>query len=88
MVNKKAGYIIAVIGLLILAVGLVNEARDFVQNTLKLNLQNIPDIAIIVAGVIIIAVGAFLATKSSSHDSRHREIPIYKGKHVVGYRRH
>ncbi len=88
--NKIIGYIIAIAGLCVLAIGLVNEARTFVQTSLKLNLSQINDISLIIVGIIVVAVGIFIVLKSRSSGSRRKgaEVPIYQGKNIVGYRRH
>ena len=85
--NKLIGYIIAVVGLLVIAVSMFN-------------LFSIPGIAeikpvfITLAGVIIVIVGVFLTFGKetfSREKQAEKEVPIYAGtgKHrkIVGYKR-
>ena len=84
------GYIIAIIGLALLAIGLVNEIRNFVADALKINISQTNDVGFIIAGLIIIIIGIYLVLKSPNLKtfSKHKEVPIYHGNKIVGYRRH
>ena len=86
---KITGYIIAIIGLAILATGLINEVRDFITTNLKINIAQIGEINLIITGAIIIAIGIFLVFKSQKYGKgKVAEVPIYRGNQIVGYRRH
>ena len=88
--KKFIGYIIAIIGIIILATGVINEARTFVEASLKLKLDQINDITLIITGTIIVIIGLFIIYKSPYARSRRKgiEVPIYHGRNIVGYRRH
>lgn len=83
---KILGYIIAIIGIAVLATGSINEIKTFVTTSLKINLEQIGDINLIIAGVVLAVVGIFLVVKSPK-GRKTVELPIYHGKNVVGYRR-
>ena len=86
---KAIGYILAIIGIVLFAIGMVAEARTFVSATLNLNISNINDLIFIIAGAALILIGLFLAVKSKGRGKyRSAEVPIYQGKNIVGYRRH
>lgn len=79
--KKVIGIVVSVIGLLALALTVKP-----VKEAIKLPSQ-ISDIYLIVGGLIIIAVGLVLI-KTPSFERQAPEVPIYKGKKIVGYRRH
>lgn len=87
---KILGYIIAIIGIIILATGVIDEAKTFVETSLKLKLDQINDITIIIAGIIVVLIGIFIIYKSPYLRPRRKgiEVPIYHGRNIVGYRRH
>ncbi|MBT4135522.1 hypothetical protein HOD75_03430 [archaeon] len=79
MVNKAVGYIISAIGLIAIALSIEDIAK-IVQITLPFpaNYLLYPGIALVVGGIVI------TITKGSSRQAK--EVPIYKGKKIVGYR--
>lgn len=85
--SKVLGYIIALVGLAGLSAATIAEAQNFFRKILPF-LAGVNDTILMIISIVVIVVGIFLVTRSSegSYD-RGRELPIYRGKHVVGYRR-
>jgi hypothetical protein len=82
--KKIIGYTIAIIGLAGLLASLSPETLAQIPQ-----LSKIPSLTLTIASVIIVAIGIFLVYSSNkSGTKKERELPIYKGKDVVGYRRH
>ncbi len=75
------GYVLAGLGLVLLAVSFMNFAIP--------GLDSVPDMYILGAGVVLILAGVYVVYSSQrGHKSKgKREIPIYEGRQVVGYRR-
>ena len=79
--KKSRGYLIILLGIIIVALSF-KETRDFISLTLP---AGINDYYVLIAGVIVIVLGAVF---SRSHMSKQvSEVPIYHGKNVVGFRR-
>jgi hypothetical protein len=79
MTSKIFGYIIALVGLVGLANSIIPEVGILPQQFTG----TIP----MIASLVITLVGIVLIMKGSS-GKRTREVPIYEGKEVIGYRRH
>ncbi|MBX4196237.1 hypothetical protein KW805_01475 [Candidatus Pacearchaeota archaeon] len=77
--DKKIGYILLVVGALI-----VVSTLDFVKKTIHLNL-GLSDWMVALIGGIIFIIGAYSVGGGRSKQSQ--EVPIYHGKNIVGYRR-
>jgi len=84
MVTKILGYILALIGIIALAAGMVPQIKE----QLTFLPAEITTTILIVAGVILVLVGLFFVMRSGGRRSRGGEVPIYHGKNVVGYRRY
>ena len=80
MANKILGYILAGAGLLAFLLS-YPKIRAFLGLTIPANFK---DIYLMIIGVVLLLVGAFLAFKKSANEVK--EVPIYKGKEIVGYR--
>jgi len=80
MATKFIGYIIAFIGL----VG-IGISTPKIYASLSF-LSVIQSKYFLIVGVILVGVGVILASSSSSNKSKGKEVPIYKGKEIVGYR--
>jgi len=80
MVNKAIGYLLSVIGLISIAFSLDNVAK-IAKITLPFpsNYLLYPGIALVLGGIIINLM------QGSSKQAK--EVPIYKGKKIIGYRR-
>lgn len=83
--KKIGGYIISLIGFLVLASGIsqINEkAVEFLPF-----LKGIQTLYLIIAGIVLIVIGLIVVKSSPSEGKQAEEVPIYRGKRVVGYRR-
>ena len=82
MNSKILGYIITTMGLVIFVISF-----QTVQTVLKLKIPAglSTDILTIIA-IAVLAVGLFFVVKTSS-SGKIKEVPIYHGKDIVGFRR-
>lgn len=80
--NKLIPYGIAVLGL----IGIIISGEKIHPNLPILNL--LPRSAVLIAGVILVGIGVILMMSKKGGKSRQieKEVPIYKGKKIVGYR--
>ncbi|HLC31339.1 MAG TPA: LPXTG cell wall anchor domain-containing protein [Candidatus Nanoarchaeia archaeon] len=83
MVKKILGYILAVAGLASIALTL-EPVKKLIKFPLPPQLSNQ---ILIIAGIILLALGVFLSYKKGNGSKQAAEVPIYQGKNVVGYRR-
>ncbi len=74
------GYIIAVVGVVIVAIGVLDPLKA------AFGLESIKSFYIMIAGLIIAVLGIIPILKSDS-GQKVTEVPIYHGKDVVGFRR-
>lgn len=81
--HKSIGYVLAILGLIGIAASTFGSAS--LQDTIGLD-NKIADTTVLIAGVILVAIGILFVVKGSS-SSKITEVPIYKGKEIVGYRR-
>jgi len=80
IMKKVVGYVISVIGVLALALN-VKPVKE------KISLPAfLTDANLVIGGLVLIAIG-ILIIKMYSSSSAPAEVPIYKGKKIVGYRR-
>ena len=82
---KVIGFVSVIVGLVLVAVSKVA--------ILSGKLSFLPEVILnysIYIGVVCILVGIviFIITRNSSGSSVGKEVPIYHGKKIVGYRRH
>ena len=80
--KKLIGYIISIVGIIIIALGVLPKFRTsfaFIPSGIK-------DLYIMLIGLIIVVVGIVLISLSGS-SQKVSEVPIYHGKDVVGFRR-
>ncbi|MFA5258782.1 MAG: hypothetical protein WC979_06360 [Candidatus Pacearchaeota archaeon] len=77
---KLFAYAAAIIGLIGIAISTpkVYAALSF--------LSVIESKYFLIVGVILVGVGVILVSSSGSGKSKGKEVPIYKGKEVIGYR--
>jgi len=82
MVKKILGYILALVGILAMASTSFNKIRE---------MASIPEAVttsmLLIGGGILVAIGILLLYKTSSKKGM-KEVPIYKGGQIVGYRQH
>lgn len=85
MANKVLGYVIAVIGILVLAL-----SYPAFRNPLGITSLGIADSIAMIAGLVIAVIGIFISYNKSS-GKQAEEVPIYegegKGRRIVGYRK-
>jgi len=77
---KLFAYAAAIIGLIGIAISLPK-----VYSSLSF-LSVIESKYFLIVGVILVGVGIILISSSGSSKSKGKEVPIYKGKEVIGYR--
>ena len=80
MANKTLGYILAGVGLIVFFLSYPG-IRALIGLTIPANFS---DVYLMIIGVILILVGAFIIFKGTGKEVR--EVPIYQGKEIVGYR--
>lgn len=85
--NKITGYVIAIIGLIGIAAWSTSDIRAFIENLIKIKLP--ADNPLLIASIVIIIIGIFLVIKSGRFRSGRKspEVPIYRGRNLVGFRR-
>ncbi len=83
--GKLLGYILAGLGLVGIALGsetgLSLVPLSFIQN-INPNFILYPGVVLTVLGIVILIINSNKSGKTP------KEVPIYKGKEIVGYRRH
>jgi len=79
MTNKTIGYVLAGVGIIVFLLS-YSGIRALIGLTIPANFS---DLYLMIIGVVLVLVGAFLAFKKSEEV---REVPIYEGKKIVGYR--
>ena len=84
MANRILGYIIAIIGVIAVAAGVLPQIKEI----LTFLPATVTATTLLIGGAIIAVIGILLILKSGNRGKQAREIPIYHGKNVVGYRRH
>ncbi|MBS3072412.1 hypothetical protein J4477_01095 [Candidatus Pacearchaeota archaeon] len=82
--NKIPGYILIVLGIIVLLAG-VKPTNVYFQSVIPF-LSSINYIIIIVIGAVILIAGVFLL-RNAPRGRQSPEVPIYQGKSIVGYRR-
>lgn len=80
--KKIIGYLIAVLGIIGIAAYSIPQFKAVLGIPSSIN-----DTTLLIASLIIAAIGVFLSLKGN-RTRAHSEVPIFHGKHVVGYRRH
>tara|TARA_Y100000310_G_scaffold249355_1_gene255407 strand:- start:1811 stop:2065 length:255 start_codon:yes stop_codon:yes gene_type:complete len=81
---KALGYFVSLIGVLVLATS-VPPVKKFVISFLP-SLSGVHNFVIIGLGVLILVIGVVMLRRSVG-SGKVKELPIYHGKDVVGYRR-
>lgn len=101
--KKVVGYAIAIIGLILLVVGLGYLSLDKISNPLsnssnytnatigsselKESVSKVPQYIFTIVGAGLILVGVLLLYRNPKKTKKHQEVPIYSGNQVIGYRR-
>ena len=81
--NRSLGYVISLIGILIVVLGIkpVNESFNLAF------LEGVSGNVLLVIGIVIAAIGVFILRSSPGRIKQSKEVPIFHGKEVVGFRR-
>jgi hypothetical protein len=91
--KKILGYILAVIGLIGVAIWAIPQLgtafQTFYQNASGSEDATFNLTIILIAGAALAVLGLLIIMKGGRGRSRQApEVPIYRGKEIVGYRRH
>jgi len=79
--NKSIGYVLIAVGFIVFLLSFPQ-----VSNAVKLPIPaGITSNIIMIIGIVVLAIGAFFVSKSGN--GKVKEVPIYHGKEVVGFRR-
>lgn len=78
--KKTIGYILMIAGVLAFL-----ASYPSIRALLKITSLGISDLWLMIAGLVILLIGAFLGFKGSGKQAA--EVPIYHGDKIVGYRR-
>ena len=82
--KKVAGYVVSIVGLVVMALGL---GMFKIDNGF---LGSVPESYVIGAGIVLIAGGVVMSLTSERAGGKskqvQKEVPIYRGKEIVGYR--
>jgi len=77
--NKLIGYVLAVLGLLVVVLSL---------NSTKIKmLESVKPAYIMIVGIVLVILGVVLVISKGKETQAEEEVPIYKGKKIVGYRK-
>lgn len=83
--NKAVGIILALVGILGIAITSIPELKPMLPFSIPADLS---DNTIFYASIVIALAGLFLLVKKRGFRGKQAaEVPIYHGKNVVGYRR-
>ncbi len=83
--KKIIGYIISIIGLAGLFSSFMPELKSAIFGKIAF-MASLSDTILLVISLLLIVAGIFLIIKSPSKEKA-SEVPIYRGKDVVGFRR-
>ncbi|MFA4953174.1 MAG: hypothetical protein WC584_03055 [Candidatus Pacearchaeota archaeon] len=83
--KKIGGYIFVLLGLIVLASGI--KGFEIILKFLPF-LSGINKTYSMIAGLVLVVVGIILLMSSGRRSGKQlEEVPIYRGKNIVGYRR-
>ncbi len=90
MINKALGYVIAIIGIIGLSASLFPEAKDYLSKSLGISMSQVSNTYLLIGSVVIILIGVFIVLKSGKKGAMQilKEVPIFHGNKIIGYRRH
>lgn len=78
---KILGYILALVGIVGIAAYTIPQVKDAIP------LPEIGDTILLVVSLALAVVGIFFIVRTGGGRRQASEVPIYRGKRVVGYRR-
>ena len=80
--GKILGYVLSLIGILGVVIYTFPEVAAYTGIP-----TNFIDLTFLIVSVVVVLIGVFLAAKSGS-GKQQKEVPIYRGNKIVGYRQH
>jgi multisubunit Na+/H+ antiporter MnhB subunit len=83
--KRSVGYVLVVLGLVILALG-VKPVHDSLVGSVPV-LDSVDPIVLLGIGVVLLVIGILIMRKSGGSRRQAPEVPIYEGEDVVGFRR-
>jgi len=81
MAKKILGYILSFVGI----ISIIASIPQF-SGFIKLPIQINPDMLLVI-GLVVFILGIFILIKGKE-SRKSKEVPIFHGKEIVGYRRH
>ncbi len=83
MIRKTLGIVLSILGI----VGVAAYSIPSVKSAIPY-ITSISDTILVSVSVILLLIGLFITVKFGKGSGKQpREVPIYHGKHIVGYRR-
>jgi len=84
MIRKTLGIVLSVLGI----VGVAAYSIPSIKSAIPY-ITPVPDTILVVVSVVLLLIGLFIIVKfGGSSRKQPKEVPIYHGKNIVGYRRH
>ncbi|MEI6058661.1 MAG: hypothetical protein WCP89_02720 [archaeon] len=84
--KKVIGYVLSGVGLFGLAISQFKPLKDQVASKVPDMVFKIIGGSLVVISIAALAVGVFFLFTASRVRQKGKEVPIYKGKEIVGYR--
>ena len=85
--KKVVGYIISAVGLAGLLMSGVAPIREAITKVVPFELPAIVNNSLMIGSLIVLVVGVVLLIGTGKSKQKEKEVPIYEGKEIVGYRR-
>jgi len=83
--NKKLGYLVSIIGLLLILLCAINPIKDKMPAEIKKIADNT---VVFTVAIVIFIIGLLIVYQTRSRKMRGgKEVPIYKENQIIGYRR-
>ena len=84
VIKKTIGYVLGIAGILGIAAWAIPEVKSAIPQ-----LGTVTDTILVAVSAALAVVGIFIVVKSGGgRGGKVKEVPIFEGKNVVGYRRH
>ncbi len=82
---RVLGYVVSLIGIGVLSLG-IGPIHEYAVANFEV-VQGVPNYYFFIGGVVVLAAGVILLRKGVDVGRGSFEVPIYRGNHIVGYRR-
>lgn len=87
-VKKALGYVFSILGLVGLAASISDKVRENLFGFIPDNIRGFFNSSLLIISLVVLGVGVFLLIISAPEKGQSdEEVPIFKGKEIVGYRR-